>query len=83
MEAQKAYGDLLEKRTKDVINFLDISPENWQVNFQEAMNDPVAKAKMQADEATLKIALDTRELTESKGEIKAIWLEMLKMQGDL
>jgi hypothetical protein len=28
-EAQKAYGELLAKRTKEVCAFLDISPENW------------------------------------------------------
>jgi hypothetical protein len=29
MQAQKAYVELLEKRTKDVLSFLEISPENW------------------------------------------------------
>lgn len=33
MEAQKSYLELLEKRTKEVLEFLDISLENWQINF--------------------------------------------------
>lgn len=38
---------------------------------------------MEADENTLKMALDKREMTESKSEIKAIWLEKLRMESDL
>lgn len=39
--------------------------------------------KIQADEATIKIRLDQRELTETKDEIKAIYLEMMQMQSAL
>lgn len=47
------------------------------------MNDPEAVADLKADEERIKIRLDKRELTETKSEIKAIYLQMLQMQGEM
>lgn len=53
------------------------------MSYYEAMNDPVFKAKMEKEEATLKMKMDEREITESKQEIKAIWLEKLRLDSEL
>lgn len=40
----------MEKRTQSALQFLDITVENWKMSFEEAMKDPVVKARMEKEE---------------------------------
>jgi hypothetical protein len=74
---------MLQQRTRDSIEFLDIAEGNYRTTLNEITNDPEMRKRIEYEDNKLKTDLERREVTESKAEIRKIWLEKLKAEADL
>lgn len=81
--AAQAHNDLLIQRTKQVIEHLDMSEENWKHSNGAAGRDPNVAKRMQEHDLNLAKVLDSKEVVESKEEIKRIWMEKVRLEGEL
>lgn len=82
-EASQSYMTMLQQRTRDSIEFLDIAEGNYRTTLNEITNDPEMRKRIEYEDNKLKTDLERREVTESKAEIRKIWLEKLKAEADL
>jgi hypothetical protein len=81
--ASTAYNTLIMQRTKQVIEHLEMLEQNWVVSQNEVMRDPNMSRRMMEHDLTIAMSLDAKEVTESKEEIKRIWMEKIRMEGEL
>jgi hypothetical protein len=66
-----------------VVEHLEISKENWQLSQDSVVRDPTMAKRMQDHDLNLAKLLDAKEVTESKEEIKRIWMEKVRLEGEL
>jgi len=71
------------QRTMQVVEHLEISKENWQLSQDSVVRDPTMAKRMQDHDLNLAKLLDAKEVTESKEEIKRIWMEKVRLEGEL
>lgn len=81
--ASQEHSALLIQRTKQVIEHLDISEQNWKLSNDTAARDPSVAMRMQEHDLNLAKSLDSKEVVESKEEIKRIWMEKVRLEGEL
>jgi hypothetical protein len=81
--AAQAHNALLTQRTMQVIEHLDISKENWQLSQDSVVRDPAMAKRMQEHDLNLAKVLDAKDVVESKEEIKRIWMEKVRLEGEL
>lgn len=81
--AAQAHNTLMIQRTKQVIEHLDMSEENWKHSNDAAARDPNLAKRMQEHDLNLAKVLDSKEVVESKEEIKRIWMEKVRLEGEL
>ena len=79
--ALKALSALMNQRTTEVAEYLLISPANWKISQDAVVSDPETARSIQDYESNLDRELDSREVLESKEEIKRIWLEKKSLRG--
>ena len=82
-QASQAYQNLMVQRTKQVIQHLDLNEQAWALSNQEVMRDQVYVQRIQEHDQNLAKELDAREIVESKEEIKRIWMEKVRLEGEL
>ena len=70
-------------RTKQVIEHLEMNEQNWGLTHQEVMQDQNVQKRMQEHDLNLAKHLDAKEVVESKEEIKGIWMEKVRLEGEL
>ena len=66
-----------------MIEHLDMSEENWKHSNDAAGRDPNVAKRMQEHDPNLAKVLDSKEVVESKEEIKRIWMEKVRLEGEL
>ena len=77
------YLKLMGERQTQALNFLDINEENYKLSYEQVMHDALYKQRLTEEDDAIKIKIEAKDVTETKQEIKAIWLEKLKMEGML
>lgn len=82
-EASQEYLKLLGKKQQQALNFLEISEPNFKSAYEQVMMDPVMKQRLQDEDDQIKMNMEKKDVKESKSEIKAMWLEKLRMEGML
>jgi hypothetical protein len=81
--AAQAHNTLLTQRTMQVVEHLEINKENWQHSQDAVVRDPAMAKRMQEHDLNLAKVLDAKEVIESKEEIKRIWMEKVRLEGEL
>jgi len=66
-----------------VVEHLEISPENWKISQEAVVRDPSMALRMQKHDLDSAKLLDAKEVIESKEEIKRIWMEKVRLEGEL
>jgi predicted NAD-dependent protein-ADP-ribosyltransferase YbiA (DUF1768 family) len=66
-----------------VVEHLEINKENWQHSQDAVVRDPAMAKRMQEHDLNLAKVLDAKEVIESKEEIKRIWMEKVRLEGEL
>ncbi len=66
-----------------MIEHLDINEANWKHSNDAVVRDPSMAKRMQDHDLNLAKTLDSKEVTESKEEIKRIWMEKVRLEGEL
>jgi hypothetical protein len=67
----------------EVIEHLEISKENWQISQQAVIQDQNLARSMQEHDLNLAKLIDAKPVVESKEEIKRIWMEKVRLEGEL
>jgi hypothetical protein len=81
--AAQAHNTLLTQRTMQVVEHLEINKENWQHSQDAVVRDYAMAKRMQEHDLNLAKVLDAKEVIESKEEIKRIWMEKVRLEGEL
>ena len=74
---------LLQQRTRDSIEFLDIAEANYLFNVNAIQQDPEMRQRCELEDNKLKTEMERKVVTESKVEIRTIWLERMRAEADL
>ena len=68
---------------KFALNYLDIEPEHYALTMQKVMQEPNIKELCEQNDMDLRGRLDHKELTQSKEELKKIWMQVVEGEAEV